>query len=400
MTMPGKITCRYLSSSYPGSYSTSSNSTSTKTAATDSTSISDTTDSKQTTSSPSSNSTSKYPGFHADPNYRPRSRQGQRNKLGRTLFFLGWVPVAAFITSNCYSLGNVTGGSMSPTFNGPHHVASVANSPSDVVLLNRSVKYQHHRLKAGDVVTLTSPLDPRMLLIKRIIALPGDTVRVWVSGRGGGGGTQVGKPSVGNGHANGHFNGRWTRFKIPPGHVWIEGDAAVDIIPGSLERIANTPTTSWTPTSLRTKSRDSREFGPVPMGLITSRIDLILWPPARFGFPAARPLPSSQNNIPRVGSEAQQYPPSTVGGQDKSTQVNPSLARILDEMTQLAPKERIRAHPQDSLVSPYVDWGNSNAHDSEEDEESVAREVDGKDRLRKHAWNHLSRGGRLGDDAA
>lgn len=319
-------------------------------------------------------SSSTDPRFKADPSYRVSSLQpGPRSRLTRTLFLLGWIPVAAFITSHLYSIGNVTGGSMSPTFNGPHHIASAANARSDVVLLNRTVKYKHNELRTGDIVTLISPLDPRLLLTKRIIALPGDTVRVWVSGAG-----------------RTALAGRWTRIKVPPGHVWVEGDAAVDIIPGSLERVANSSSAASSVAGLRTKSRDSREFGPVPMGLITSRIEMILWPPARFGAPAPRPSLSSLRPSPT------QYPPSTTA-QDTSTQVNPSLARILDEMTQVAPNARAKAHPQDSIVSPYVDWNSPPAHDEGKARISAQGE---ETRTRKVAWNNLSRGGRLGDDAA
>ena len=295
--------------------------------------------------------------------------------MSRALFALGWIPVAAFITSHLYSLGNVTGASMSPTFNGPYATASAANARSDVVLLNRTVKVKHDELRAGDIVTLVSPLDPRLLLTKRIIALPGDTVRVWVPA------SQAGT------------SGRWTRIKIPPGHVWIEGDAAVDIVPGSLERIANAA--APTSAALRNKSRDSREFGPVPMGLITSRIEMIVWPPERFGPPGPRPSPSASQTSDKSGRPT--YPQSTVG-EDRSTQVNPSLARILDEMTHMAPKQRSKAHPEDSVISPYVDWNDPNTPD-EAEEPGTERQLGDKERLRKNAWNNLSRGGRLGDDA-
>ncbi|SPO23360.1 related to inner mitochondrial membrane peptidase 2 [Ustilago trichophora] len=368
-TVKGSLTRRLLSSS------TSRLSTST-----------DSPNSDGAPSSSSSSSSSKYAGFSADPNFphpsSPRRNQ-RRSTLSRTLFALGWIPVAAFITSHLYSLGNVTGGSMSPTFNGPYPVASAANAPSDVVLLNRTVKVKHQELKAGDIVTLISPLDPRMLLTKRIIALPGDTVRVWVPGS---------HPAKGGSEVTA---GRWTRLKIPPGHVWIEGDAAVSIVPGSLERIANSPQTSAA--SLRNKSRDSREFGPVPMGLITSRIEYILWPPKRFGTPAPRPVASNVQGSQSTSGSRATYPQSTLN-EDRTTQVNPSLARILDEMTQMAPKARSKAHPEDSVISPYVDWADPDAHE-DEDAAGEKRDLDEQEKLRKTAWNGLSRGGRLGDDS-
>ncbi|KAJ9478065.1 Mitochondrial inner membrane protease subunit 2 [Pseudozyma hubeiensis] len=311
-------------------------------------------------------SPSRYPGFDADPARPPPRAHSRtpRSRLNRTLFLLGWIPVSLFITSHLYSLGNVTGSSMSPTFNGP---PSLTSTTSDVVLLNRTIKVSLDKLKAGDIVTLISPLDPRLLLTKRIIALAGDTVRVYAPGMNGGA-------------------GKWTRIKIPPGHVWVEGDAAVDIVPGSLERTVNGKSV---PRVVRNKSRDSREFGPVPMGLITSRIEAIVWPPERFGAPAARPSAAPTGRG--------QYPPSSTM-EDRSTQVNPSLARILDEMTSMAPETRSKAHPQDSVISPYVDWGDPNGKLS--DEEGGGKGEGSEDeKRRKTAWNTLSRGGRLGDDA-
>lgn len=347
-----------------------------------SSSVPTTSASERSSSNVSSSSTASmdHVNLNARAHYRPSSHPHphKRTKLGRTLFALGWIPVAAFITSHLYSLGNVTGGSMSPTFNGPHSIASASSARSDVVLLNRTIKVQLDQLKAGDIVTLISPLDPRLLLTKRVIALPGDTVRVWVPA-GKAGGQNVGGRRV----------GRWARIKIPPGHVWVEGDAAVDIVPGSLERVVNS---TFTPESLRNKSRDSREFGPVPMGLITSRIEYIVWPPERFGKPKPRPIASL--------SSAAQFPPSSstrMPADDASTQVNPSLARILDEMTSMAPGARTKAHPDDSVISPYVDWSGPEA--KEHQDVATAEQARADKEKRKHAWNHLSRGGQLGDDA-
>lgn len=318
----------------------------------------------------SASSDSKYPDFGTPITARhsPSSSSFRRgSRLRRTLFYLGWIPVAAFIATHVCTLANITGNSMSPTFN-----PSSTTSSSDIVLLNRTITYQHEALRAGDIVTLISPLNPNTLLVKRVIALPGDTVRVWAPG------------------SSAKHVGRWTRIKIPPGHVWVEGDAAVDIVPGSLEGEAYGKTAAG-----RGKSRDSREFGPVPMGLVTGRIEYVVWPPARFGHPAPRPSSNS------IGSGPQQYPPSSTDRrrrEDRSTQVNPSIARILEEMTKLDPKSRSKAHPEDSVISPYVDWNDPNAR---EPQDGDAKEQDrGKeDRIRKHAWNHLSRGGRLGDDA-
>ncbi len=59
-----------------------------------------------------------------------------------------------------------------------------------------------------------------------------------------------------------------------------------------------------------------------------------------------------------------------------------------------------KAHPEDSVISPYVDWDDPHAHD-DTDEVAGKTEVgeDDDDRKRKNAWNRVSRGGRLGDHA-
>ncbi|PWN47231.1 LexA/Signal peptidase, partial [Violaceomyces palustris] len=157
------------------------------------------------------------------------SNRDQPRTSSHLLYALAWLPVAAFITSHIFSIGNVTGGSMSPTFNGPYQEASMANSRSDLVLLNRWAAGTHS-YRVGDIVTLISPMDPNLLLTKRILALPGDVVRFWKQGS-------------------------WTRIKIPPGHAWLEGDASVFVKSNNLD-----PRTAPIPLG---KSRDSREFGPV-----------------------------------------------------------------------------------------------------------------------------------------
>lgn len=305
--------------------------------------------------------------------FRTRPRYSART---RWLFALGWIPVAAFITSHVCSIGNVTGASMSPTFNGPREEALAAGAGSDVVLLNRSVQVTQ-QYEVGDIVTLVSPLEPRLLLTKRIIALPGDMVRTWAPA------SDDAQSSKGK--------GRWTRIKVPPGHVWIEGDAAVDIAPSSFGHAAS----GIAPPGVQTKSRDSREFGPVPMGLITSRISYILWPPRRFGPPAPRPIPST--------TSSHHYPPSASSANSAdlqksvglATQVNPSLSRVLDELTSAPRGKRTKAHPQDSILSPFVDWDDEQPAAGEEESAPAAK----NQHHLKHVWNSLSRGGRLGDDA-
>lgn len=219
----------------------------------------------------------------------------------------------------------------------------------------------------------SSPTDPNMLLTKRILALGGDTVRVHAPGSG----RSIGQDT-------------WTRVRIPPGHAWVEGDASA-IAPS----IAG---------ATGAKSRDSREFGPVssamcsvlpcameigalhacslvpdpleltcgsslpifqqvPLGLVTSRVDLILWPPARFGRPGPRPGFSHSRGYSNAHLGASG---SSGGGSEPSTAsiVHPSLARSLSQ------KGGSRAHPADSTLSPYTDYDDPRAREAKPNPEA------------------------------
>jgi mitochondrial inner membrane protease subunit 1 len=88
-------------------------------------------------------------------------------------------------------------------------------------------------LKRGDLVTLISPLSASQLVCKRIIGLPGDVVLVDP--------TTLVPTSYQSG---GPYE--TAHVLVPPGHVWVQGDNAGN-------------------------SRDSRNYGPVPIALIRGR---------------------------------------------------------------------------------------------------------------------------------
>ncbi len=77
----------------------------------------------------------------------------------------------------------------------------------------------------GEIITLKSPQDPLQIVCKRIVGLPGDTICV---------------------DPTGQYAPSSEHIVVPRGHVWVNGD--------------NLP-----------YSRDSRRYGPVPMGLIQGR---------------------------------------------------------------------------------------------------------------------------------
>jgi len=88
------------------------------------------------------------------------------------------------------------------------------------------------RLKRGDLVVATSPRDPTMTICKRILGMPGDVVCV--------------DPLV-TAMAGEEY------VYVPEGHVWLVGDNA-------------------------SMSRDSRTYGPVPVGLVKAKLRASLYP--------------------------------------------------------------------------------------------------------------------------
>eukprot|EP00878_Enallax_costatus_P026389 GHUV01028321.1.p1 GENE.GHUV01028321.1~~GHUV01028321.1.p1 ORF type:complete len:168 (+),score=18.52 GHUV01028321.1:205-708(+) len=136
------------------------------------------------------------------------------------------VPVGIAFTDCIASVLRVEGASMKPTLNPD-------GSASDWVLVEKlSVKLQR-RYRRGEVVVLWAPDNPHQQIIKRLLALEGDTIienskkRTWV--------------------------------EVPQGRCWVEGDNAA-------------------------MSGDSKSaFGPVHLGLLEGRVTHIVWPPSRIG---------------------------------------------------------------------------------------------------------------------
>ncbi|XP_024961811.1 mitochondrial inner membrane protease subunit 1-like isoform X1 [Cynara cardunculus var. scolymus] len=126
----------------------------------------------------------------------------------------------------------VYGPSMLPTF----------NLSGEIVLLE-SISTRYGKVGSGDVVIVRSPENPRKVITKRIIGMEGDSI------------TYVVDPINSD---------RTETLVVPKGHIWVEGDNIYS-------------------------SNDSRNFGPVPYGLLQGKVFLKIWPAGAFGLIGRRP---------------------------------------------------------------------------------------------------------------
>ena len=125
------------------------------------------------------------------------------------------------------------------------------------LVLGEKVTLAFRDPEPGDIVTFESPLTPGETLVKRVVAVGGQTVelvdgRVFVDGR------VLEEPYVGDAPTESLSDlagsaGITYPYTVPEGSVWVMGDN-------------------------RTNSKDSRYFGPVSVDDVTSRAILIYWP--------------------------------------------------------------------------------------------------------------------------
>ncbi len=147
------------------------------------------------------------------------------------------VGASALIITLVYQPVRVEGTSMAPRLH-----------DQDRLFINKFV-YRFEGIERGDVVVFRYPGDPAKSYIKRVIALPGDSLRiangvVFVNGRA------LPEPYVPTAYEDGRSVPEKT---IPPGAYWVMGDH-------------------------RSISSDSRDFGPVPRGLIYGKAAFVYWP--------------------------------------------------------------------------------------------------------------------------
>jgi signal peptidase I len=127
----------------------------------------------------------------------------------------------------------------------------------DRVLVNK-IGYHMHDVHRGDVIVFHRPPNFQVEdedLIKRVIALPGETVqgigrKVLVNGRA------LNEPYV---EPACRGTDPFPPVTVPAGHLWVMGDNRCD-------------------------SSDSRVFGPIEKSLVVGRAFVLVWPPGRIAW--------------------------------------------------------------------------------------------------------------------
>jgi signal peptidase I len=126
----------------------------------------------------------------------------------------------------------------------------------DRVLVNK-LSYKLHDVHRGDIVVFSKPpneVSDIKDLVKRVIGLPNETVEghdnhIFINGK------QLDEKYLPAGTRTSTFD----PVKVPSGRVWVMGDN-------------------------RTRSEDSRVFGPIRESSIVGRVFVRMWPPNRLHF--------------------------------------------------------------------------------------------------------------------
>lgn len=131
--------------------------------------------------------------------------------------------------------------------------------PGDMVF-SEKVSYYFRDIEPGDVVTFDDPEKNNRTLIKRCIAIGGQTVDlkngvVYVDGE------PLDEASYTQGKASNPLNSSQVSYPyvVPEGYIWVMGDN-------------------------RTSSQDSRYFGAVPASSVSGRAFFTYWPLSSIGL--------------------------------------------------------------------------------------------------------------------
>ncbi|XP_026405603.1 mitochondrial inner membrane protease subunit 1-like [Papaver somniferum] len=105
------------------------------------------------------------------------------------------------------------------------------------LVLTEKISTRLGKVNNGDIVLVRSPENPKKILTKRILGMEGDKVTYLVDP---------------------HNSEKCRTITVPKGHIWIQGDNIY-------------------------ASTDSRQFGPVPYGLVQGKVFWRIWPISGFG---------------------------------------------------------------------------------------------------------------------
>ncbi len=159
----------------------------------------------------------------------------------RDLFFS--IVVSSFIILFVYQPVKVEGGSMEPGL-----------EDQERIFINKLV-YRWENIGRGDIVVFRYPRDPQKSFIKRVIALPGDTIR------------------------------------ISFGHVYVNGNTIEEpYVPEEFLDTRSYPETVLPANTYfvlgdhRSMSNDSREIGPIPRSHIYGKAVFGYWPMEKMGL--------------------------------------------------------------------------------------------------------------------
>lgn len=119
----------------------------------------------------------------------------------------------------------------------------------EYILVNK-LAYKIGNPTRGDIVVFSFPLDPQQDLIKRVIGLPGETIIVQ-NGNVTVNGVTLEEPYIA---ATPYYNGTWV---VTEGQLFVLGDN-------------------------RNESKDSHEWGLLPMENVIGKAVLIYWPPPKW----------------------------------------------------------------------------------------------------------------------
>lgn len=132
------------------------------------------------------------------------------------------------------------------------------------MVFSEKISYYSRAPQSGDIVTFSDPQYPDRTLIKRVIAVEGQTVDL-IDGTVHVDGYPLDEPYTNGKRSNPEMHPTNPSadivypYKVPEGHVWVMGDS-------------------------RTNSQDSRYFGAIPVSSVSGRAIVIYWPVEHIGI--------------------------------------------------------------------------------------------------------------------